>query len=82
MVASALAVGGCDEPLVDGHFTEAEWAYLQTFRLDATPTCPDEFELPLGCERVAELGQIIFFERGFSGPLTVLASSFALKTLQ
>lgn len=69
-VAIACAVGGCDEPLIDGHFTEAEWAYLQTFRLDVAATCADGIA-PALCNEAAFLGRIMFFERGFSGPLQV-----------
>ncbi len=69
-VGIALALAGCGEPLVDDQFTELEWSYLQTFHLEAEPSCPEPFVGP-ACDRAAALGQIVFFEREFSGPLQI-----------
>ncbi len=54
---------GCAEPLVDGTFTQAEWEFAQTFRLDllAVPECEHCTE--------AELGQQLFFDPRLSGAI-------------
>ena len=71
LVACLVVVAGCwEEQRVDGVFSESEWEYLQTFRLDrlAPITCS------LGearCDAIARFGQQLFFDPGYSGPLTV-----------
>lgn len=68
-VVCLVVVAGCwTEQRVDDTFTEAEWDYLQTFRLDrlAPITCADA-----RCEAIAGFGQQLFFDRRYAGPIRV-----------
>ncbi len=69
----ASAFAGCwAEPRVDGHFSEAEWAYLQTYRLPPLDPCPPRLGLAgAQCDDAAALGQALFFDPSFSGPLAI-----------
>jgi cytochrome c peroxidase len=69
-----LVLVGCgdgDDPeLIDGLFTEAEWATITTFGpLGAVP--PDTTNRYADDLAVAELGQSLWFEKRYAGPLTV-----------
>jgi cytochrome c peroxidase len=64
-----LTVAGCwTEQRVDDVFTEDEWAYLQTFRLDrlAPITCTDA-----SCEAIADFGKQLFFDPRYSGIIVI-----------
>jgi cytochrome c peroxidase len=66
---AALAIEGCggDEPLIDG-FTAAEWARLQTLSpLPAPPADPTNHHAD--DDAAATLGQRLFFDKRFSGPI-------------
>jgi cytochrome c peroxidase len=66
--ALVLLVHGCAEPRVDGTFTQAEWARVQTLSpLPAVP--PDTTNQYADDPRAAALGQMLFFERDYSGAI-------------
>lgn len=70
--ALTLAALGCasEEELVDGLFTPAEWEKVLTLSpLPAVP--PDTTNRYADDPRAAELGQRFFFEKRYSGPITV-----------
>lgn len=54
----------CTEPLIDGTFTQAEWDFAQSFRLDLLPV-PE-------CEHcsAAQAGHQLFFDPRMSGAIT------------
>lgn len=54
---------GCAEPLIDGTFTQAEWDFAQTFRLDHLPAPECEY-----CSAAAA-GQQLFFDPRLSGSI-------------
>jgi cytochrome c peroxidase len=61
---------GTDEELVDGLFTAAEWEKVQT--LSPLPDAPhDTTNRYADDPAAAALGQRLFFEKGYSGPLAV-----------
>jgi cytochrome c peroxidase len=66
VVCLVLITGCWAEQRVDDTFTEDEWTYLQTFRLDHLEpiTCRDP-----ECEAIARFGQRLFFDPRYSGPL-------------
>ncbi len=58
-------------PLVDGTFTEDEWAMLTTdFRLPEPERCPDGLDAAR-CDAAARLGRRLFFEPALSGPIEI-----------
>lgn len=68
----ALAASACggEEELVDGVFTADEWDKIKT--LSPLPAPPDEPTNKYADDpAAAELGQMLFFEKSYSGPLTV-----------
>jgi cytochrome c peroxidase len=68
---TVLAACGTDQ-LVDGHFSAQEWAYLQTFRRPAPEPCPPSLAIaPERCDDAARLGQRLFFDRSYAGPLLI-----------
>jgi len=75
LVACLVMVAGCwNEQRIDDAFSESEWEYLQTFRLDrlAPITCT------LGdarCEGVARFGQQLFFDPRYAGPLKLASDA-------
>jgi cytochrome c peroxidase len=69
LLAVALTACTDDTQLVDG-FTAAEWRKIRTLSpLPAVP--PDPSNRYADDPRAAALGQKIFFEKGFSGPIVV-----------
>ncbi|NVB80309.1 MAG: hypothetical protein HOV81_18085 [Kofleriaceae bacterium] len=69
----AIALAACgDEPdaLVDGMFTDAEWAQIQTFTPIGEPP-PNPTNRYADDERAARFGQRLFNEKRYSGPLAV-----------
>lgn len=70
LVAAAAAGCGTDEELVDGVFTPTEWEAVQT--LSPLPDLPaDTTNKHADDPAAAKLGQRLFHEKGFSGPLAV-----------
>lgn len=68
LLAAALA-GGCAEETIDGMFTLAEWDEIQTLSpLPETPE-PDPTNRYADAPLAAELGQKLFFESAYSGPI-------------
>ncbi len=68
VVCLVLTATGCGaEQRVDGTFSEAEWDFLQTYRLDQLEptTCRD-----MRCEAIARFGQQLFFDPRYSGAIT------------
>lgn len=67
----AGGLAGCvEEPLVDGIFTEAEWALIQT--LSPLPELPpDPTNAYADDPMAAALGHRLFFDTSFAGPLAV-----------
>lgn len=66
--------GGCGDEatseLVDGHFTEAEWTEIQ--KLGPLPALePDTTSKFSDNPTAAALGQRLFYEKGYSGPIKV-----------
>jgi cytochrome c peroxidase len=71
IVLAAAGCGGTDEELNDGVFTAEEWAKVQT--LSPLPERPpaDTTNKYADDPKAAVLGQQFFFEKGYSGPITV-----------
>jgi len=70
--ALIAALAGCasEEELVDGLFTPGEWAVVQT--LSPLPEVPAEPTNKYADDpAAAKLGQRFFWEKGYSGPITV-----------
>jgi len=67
----ALALIGCGgDSLVDGHFTQLEWATIQT--MSPLPTAPaDPSNAVADDARAVALGQQLFFDPRAAGPLAV-----------
>jgi len=63
VLLGVCGVAACAEPLVDGTFTQAEWDFAQSFRIDrlATPEC--RFCVS------ADAGQQLFFDPRLSGEI-------------
>ena len=68
-----LVVAGCwEERRIDDTFSQAEWDYLQTFRIDRiAPLDPES-------EALARFGQQLFFDPRYSGPITVASEAGAV----
>jgi cytochrome c peroxidase len=65
-----FALAACDEPLVDGTFTQTEWASIQT--LSPLPAIPsDPSDAVADNADAAALGQMLFFDPRAAGPLAV-----------
>ena len=63
LVVCLVAGTGCwEEQQVDDVFSEDEWAYLQTFQIDRLPR-------PAYREDLARVGQQLFFDPAYSGPI-------------
>lgn len=76
VVVCLVGLAGCwDEQRVDGVFSEDEWTYLQTFRLDQLEpiTCRDA-----KCEAIAEFGKVLFFDPSYSGAIRVASVAGAV----
>lgn len=74
LLASAFAAGcgdeGSESNLIDGVLTEAEWAEVQ--KLGPLPALePDTTNKLADDPAAAELGQRLFYEKGYSGPIKV-----------
>lgn len=64
----ALSAVGCGEPLVDGIFNAAEWAKIQT--LSPLPDLPkDTTNKYADNPDAAKLGQALFHDKRYSGPI-------------
>ena len=75
LVGLVAVVSSCgSEDLVDGSFTTAEWAFIQTFRLDQQLPIVCDAE-PASCAFTADLGRRLFFDPGLSGAITVSGTS-------
>ncbi len=72
-VLVAIAVAGCDgeeDPLIDGIFTEAEFAIIETLSpLPEVP--PDPTNAVADDPDAAALGQMLYFDKTVSGPIAV-----------
>lgn len=78
-VLLGAAFAGCwSESRIDGHFSEAEWEYLQSYRLPPLDPCPERlgFSSRQQCDDAADLGRRLFFDRSYSGPITVASDGF------
>jgi cytochrome c peroxidase len=72
LAATVLLLGCASDELVDDRFSKQEWEYLQTFRLPAVAPCPGEWQLSSeGCDAAGVLGQRLFFDPSYAGPLCV-----------
>jgi cytochrome c peroxidase len=70
VLAASLVGCGSDEALVDGLFSAAEWEKAQT--LSPLPDVPaDTTNRYADDPAAAALGQRLFFEKGYSGPIVV-----------
>ncbi|HSN98020.1 MAG TPA: cytochrome c peroxidase [Candidatus Nanopelagicales bacterium] len=70
MLLAGLGACSEDEELVDGRFTQAEWAKVQT--LSPLPDVPEDTTNRYADDpAAAALGQRLFNEKGYSGPLFV-----------
>lgn len=71
-VSAALVACGADAGTT---FTDEEWAAIRTLSpLPEVATCPTGYEGPGaddGCDDLAALGQMIFFDPSMSGPLAI-----------
>jgi cytochrome c peroxidase len=68
-----LVVAGCgEEQRIDDVFTRAEWEYLQTFGIDRLAP------IDAGDEARARLGQQLFFDPRYSGPIRVASDAGAV----
>jgi len=71
---AVLVLAGCGDDgetqLIDGLFTEAEWDQVQSFVLSDGPP-PNPTNRYADNEQVAAFGKKLFFEKRYSGPLTV-----------
>ncbi|HWO24991.1 MAG TPA: cytochrome c peroxidase [Kofleriaceae bacterium] len=72
-MAAVLSLPACimDEELVDGTFTQAEWTRVQTFSPLSSPP-PSPTNRFADDDRAAAFGQRMFFEKRFSGPISVV----------
>ena len=72
VMGAVLSLAACiDEELVDGTFTQAEWARVKTFSpLPSPPPSPTNHFAD--DDRAAAFGQRMFFEKRFSGPISVV----------
>ncbi len=70
VVLSAIAAACSGEQRIDDLFTEQEWAYLETFRLDQLDPirCTGDTRR---CDELARFGQRLFFDPSYAGPITV-----------
>lgn len=71
LIAASASLPSCAEaPRIDDVFTEAEWALVQG--LSPLPEPPDDPTNAYDLDpRAAELGQMLFFDTDFSGPIVV-----------
>lgn len=72
--SGALASGGCDgNPLDDGHdgLTAQEWSLVKEVAPLATPAPGNPFNRLHKDDAAARLGQMLFFDTEFSGPIRV-----------
>ena len=70
LVVCLVGLSGCwSEQRVDDLFTEGEWDYLQTFRLDRLDPITCVGGAP--CEAIARFGKQLFFDKRLSGPLGI-----------
>lgn len=66
-----LSLAACsDEELVDDIFTPPEWQYIQKFS-PLPPVPPSPTNLVADDDRAAALGQMLFFEKRYSGMITL-----------
>ena len=72
LVVCLLGAGCWGEQRIDGAFSQAEWDYLQTFRIDRLPS------LELGDEALARFGQQLFFDPRYAGPIVVASDAGAV----
>jgi cytochrome c peroxidase len=70
LASTLAALGGCasDEELVDGLFTQVEWDIVKTLSPLPRPG-PDTTNKHADDPKAIELGQRLFFEKGYSGPI-------------
>lgn len=68
VVCLGVVFAGCwEEHRIDDTFSDAEWEYLQTFRLDRLPAIACDAR----CEAMARFGQQLFFDPRYAGPIRV-----------
>ncbi|MDI3288581.1 cytochrome c peroxidase [Polyangium sp. 15x6] len=73
VVMAAAALGGCGDEsgdLVDGHFTPEEWEEIQALS-PLPPLEADTTNAFADNPKAAALGQRLFYEKGYAGPIKV-----------
>src|SRR5688572_981883 len=76
MAAGMVAIAACEKPppeeetqLIDGIFTSAEWEKVKTHSPLPDPP-PNPSNKYVADPKAAALGQALFYDRGYSGPIT------------